>query len=470
MPEHLEIPVEEVHEEYPMSDADIHLVNEINSELQPETTTCEEGTSQQRITKIQRVPEIMKQVQGNSNEYYTPREIAIGPLHAVPGNNLEKKVLKHRLAASFINNSGCTGETLLGKIKNNINEIMERFDGTAINYDLSNTTEREKWARMMFLDGCAILQFICSIVSGDLLKFNISSGQAAIIQQDLFLLENQIPFRVLVLLMQLSPKKIEFVNNIYLFILMNAMAPVDKKSWGRYERNRIGEEENQVQLFVGKEPVHLLDLLRSEILFDDGFKRESRRSSDLFSDYKWSFRNVQDLKTVGITLKPSYTSGLRSVSFTTRFFIFCQLKLPPLIVDHSTASKLLNLVAYEMCPDNYTTNYGVTSYLSFLDSLIDSEQDVKDLRSAHILRNRLSSDAEVAQLFNSIGSNLVLDDTYSEVKNKIQNHYDRTEAVWMAQFFNEHLRNPWTILALLAAIVALLLTGIQTHYAIHPKS
>ncbi|PON83198.1 hypothetical protein TorRG33x02_210320 [Trema orientale] len=383
MPEHLEnISVEE----YPMSDADIYLGREISSELQPETTTCEEVTSQQRITKIQRVPEIMRQVQGNSNEYYTPREIAIGPLHAVPGND-------H-----------------LGK---------KRFDRTAINYDLSNTTEREEWA-------------------DDVLG-------------------------------RLSSKKIEFVNNIYLFILMNVMAPVDKKSWERYERNRIGEEENQVQLFVGKEPVHLLDLLRSEILFDDGFQRESRRSSDLFPDYKWSFRNVQDLKTVGITLKPCYTSGLRSVSFT-RFFIFGQLKLPPLIVDYSTASKLLNLVAYEMCSDNYTTNYGVTSYLSFLDSLIDSEQDVKDLRSAHILRNRLSSDAEVAQLFNSIGSNLVLDDTYSEVKNKIQNHYERIEAVWIAQFFNEHLRNPWTFLALLAAIAALLLTGIQTYYAIHPKT
>ncbi|GMY19170.1 upf0481 protein, partial [Fagus crenata] len=59
-----------------------------------------------------------------------------------------------------------------------------------------------------------------------------------------------------------------------------------------------------------------------------------------------------------------------------------------------------------MCPD-FENNYGVTSYISFLDSLIDEANDVIELRKARILGNLLGSDQEVAQLFNEIGRDLV---------------------------------------------------------------
>ena len=74
---------------------------------------------------------------------------------------------------------------------------------------------------------------------------------------------------------------------------------------------------------------------------------------------------------------------------------------PPIIVDDSTGPKFFNLIAYEMCPD-FENDYGVTSYISFLDSqsLIDEAKDVIDLRKEGILRNLLGSDEEVALVFN----------------------------------------------------------------------
>ncbi|PON52322.1 hypothetical protein PanWU01x14_210330 [Parasponia andersonii] len=452
-----------------LSNDDKGLINKLDSARQ-RIKSGAQGVAKddQRVIKIQRVPKIMLQ-KGNFEEYFRPRELAIGPLHSKT-RRLRKKDLKHRLAAKFIADSDQTGETLLKEIKKNITEIKKRFDRKVIN---NMSYDDDKLARMLFLDGCSVLQFIYSYVNDDLKSFEINSGQAAWIRHDLFLLENQIPFRVLMVLMNLSVHTMKLAKNIYRFIFMNIMAPVNYYSHRRHERylSRLGSNK----LFIGnKEPVHLLDLLRSELLFEDGrditVQGHAGKAQDpLFSDYRRSFRNVQDLKAVGIKLKPRYTSGLRSVSFSSRYFIFGQLKLPPLIVDDSTARKLLNLVAYEMCPDNYKTNYAVTSYLSFLDSLIDSEQDVKDLRSAHILRNHLSSDAEVAQLFNSIGSHLVPHDTYFEVKNEIQRHYERRVVVWIAQFYKDHFRSPWTILALLAAATVLLFTAIQAYYAVNPK-
>lgn len=160
---------------------------------------------------------------------------------------------------------------------------------------------------------------------------------------------------------------------------------------------------------------------------------------------------------------------MKAISFSTQCLSTAQLNLPPFVVDNSTAVKLWNLVAYEMSSDEEKSAFGVTSYLSFLDSLIDNEQDVKDLRAVHILRNRLSSDAEVAKLFNTIGSNLVPDKAYSNVKSQIQDHCERKCATWMAQFCQEYIRTPWTILALFAAIIALLLTGFGTWFTVYPR-
>ncbi|XP_062078322.1 UPF0481 protein At3g47200-like [Humulus lupulus] len=420
--------------------------------------------------KIQKVPKLMLR-KNNWKEFYKPKEIAIGPLHAFTKSLKNIDDLKHRLTARFIKESGRDGRTLLEEINKNITQLKECFDLKVL--PSSFNEDDKKLARLLFLDGCFVLQFIDSYVKGDIKEFEISSGQAVEIQHDLFLLENQIPFRVLIILMRLSNEGVRLMTNIYHFIYLNSMVPdyfCTTKNIRHNNKNIIEDDEL---------PAHLLDLLRSELLFEDEEPESDHASStaqeggsttdDTLLHYKRSFRNVQDLKEVGIMLKPDYSCGLRSVSFSYPLFIFGQLTLPPLIVDDSTARKLLNLVAYEMCPDNNKKKYSVTSYLRLLDSLIDSEQDVKDLRSAHILRNNLSSDAEVAQLFNTIGSSLVPYDAYLTVKMEIQKHYERKIVAWKAQFYREHFRSPWTILALLAAAAALVLTGIQTYYSVNPK-
>ena len=105
-------------------------------------------------------------------------------------------------------------------------------------------------------------------------------------------------------------------------------------------------------------------------------------------------------------MKRGNNSYLSNISFIKQFLFRGQLHLPPIVVDDSTRPKFLNLIAYEMCLD-FKNDFGVTSYISFLDSLIDEANDVKMLRKARILRNVLGSDEEVAKLFNEIGTDLV---------------------------------------------------------------
>uniref|UniRef100_A0A7N2R7J2 Uncharacterized protein n=1 Tax=Quercus lobata TaxID=97700 RepID=A0A7N2R7J2_QUELO len=140
--------------------------------------------------------------------------------------------------------------------------------------------------------------------------------------------------------------------------------------------------------------------------------------------------------------------------------------LPPITVGDSTGPKFFNLIAFEMCPD-FDNDFGITSYISFLDSLIDEPKDVIDLRKAGILRNLLGSDEEVALVFNEIGTDLVPNPViYSDVRVQIQNYIEMKSMTWISQVIHTHFDSPWTIITFLAAFFALGLSVIQTVYSI----
>ncbi|MBA0878435.1 hypothetical protein Goshw_011238, partial [Gossypium schwendimanii] len=193
-----------------------------------------------------------------------------------------------------------------------------------------------------------------------------------------------------------------------------------------------------------------------------GFGKEPARKKITKRYHSRTIGNVKELKKAGIWLEESETSNLTDISFNHIFF-FGKLRLPPISVDDST----MNLIAYEMCPD-FDNDFTVTSYLCFLDLLIDEAEDVKDLRDASILYNGLGSDAEVAKLFNKMNTDLVPSAMiYSDVKEKIHGHCKNPYINYAAQGYHTYFRSPWTFLAFVGAITALLLGALQTYYTIY---
>nr|XP_023885946.1 uncharacterized protein LOC111998060 [Quercus suber]POE68975.1 upf0481 protein [Quercus suber] len=204
-----------------------------------------------------------------------------------------------------------------------------------------------------------------------------------------------------------------------------------------------------------KEPVHLLDLLRNRLLGCTSVSPENNSDQE-----DWHlFRNVQELKAVGIHLKSSNDGCLRNITFTQKYWKFYggTLSLPPIIVDDSTRPKFLNLIAYEMCPD-FKNDYGVTSYISFIDSLIDEAKDVIDLRKEGIHRNLRGSNEEVALVFNEIGTDLVPNpEIYRGVRSKIQKYHEKKRMTYINEVIHYHFSGPWTVVAFTAALFALIL-------------
>ncbi|XP_041026693.1 UPF0481 protein At3g47200-like [Juglans microcarpa x Juglans regia] len=386
-------------------------------------------------------------------KYYEPRVVSLGPIHHGKEKYHLAEKFKLKLAKEFVKSSGRTIEEICDAIDGKIEELRKCFEEKYNDVDLV-------W--ILAVDGCAILQYIYLAIKEKFKDLGIKNDSVAFCQQDLFLLENQVPYDLLELLMSFSNVGNELRNSVEEFIKRNHddMVPTDK-SW---DPQSVKQPEN------GKrKPTHLLDLLRSSLLGPDvtttqssnGTERNRKKSPEL-----QSYRNVQELKAAGIHVERSKNNSLRDIYFNRKLNFFGFLTLPPLIVDDSTGPKLLNLIAYEMCLD-FDNDFGITTYVSFLDSLIDEANDVKELRKAHVLFNLLGSDEEVAQLFNEIGTDLVPDlREYKEVRNQIQKYYDNTLMAWMAEVFHNHFSSPWTVLAFLGALLALILSFVQTWYAV----
>ena len=61
------------------------------------------------------------------------------------------------------------------------------------------------------------------------------------------------------------------------------------------------------------------------------------------------------------------------------------LKIPPLVIDDGTRTLFLNLIAFEQCHLN--SGNVITSYVMFMDNLINSPEDVGHLHDRKIIEH-----------------------------------------------------------------------------------
>ncbi|TXG70152.1 hypothetical protein EZV62_005087 [Acer yangbiense] len=444
-----------------LSEEEIQQLDSLDEDLVEETKA---GQADDAKPKIQKVP-FRPRDNNNFNNYFKPKVISVGPYHNNDNNLKISEPIKRKLAARFFKETGVNKEVLFLDIKEQIKDLRDCYDDKAKDYP------DNKLAWIFLVDGCAILHFIFISAQPnseiELRKLRIKADHVALGHHDLFLLDNQLPYQLLQLIMRSTRKKEEFLHSIHDFIFDYIRAPGQK-----YVKHDKILKDNHF---------HLLDLMRKLLIqpHQNNKRLDCREAiikfitvnlfGDLNSNKKsefWhSFRNIEELRSAGIKLKPSETSGVRDITF-----IWDTLTLPPIVVNDSTAAKFLNMAAYEMCPD-FHNDFEVSSYICFLDSLIDRAEDVKALREKKILHNALGSDEEVAKLFNEISRDLApnKDKYYSEVKRNIQKYCNSIWMKWLSQFFQDlrdYFKRRWSLLAFIGAFLALASSIIQTVYTV----
>jgi hypothetical protein len=197
-------------------------------------------------------------------KYFEPRVASVGPIHhGKPKYQLGEKY-KLRLAYEFVQDCG-KSINLLYEVEKEIKQLRECFEE-----EVTKKYDDEALAWILFVDGCAILQYIFCATNDKFTELNIKTDSVAFAQQDLFLLENQVPYRLLNLLMSSSGKEDELRKSIESFIrnVTNQQTEpqqnVNKGESSHDSRPEPIEPESSCSQL--KQPTHLLDLMRTTLL------------------------------------------------------------------------------------------------------------------------------------------------------------------------------------------------------------
>ncbi|GKV40797.1 hypothetical protein SLEP1_g48399 [Rubroshorea leprosula] len=425
---------------------------------------------------IQRVTPILSDNQ-DIRKYFQPISVAIGPLHHPSENGSDStsrvrraEKFKLQLAAMFIKYSCSNKEDLYNNVKNHLSSLKRCYDPDQQEEWKKKNWDDEDLAWMLLVDGCAILYFIYLDVNNKWEKLGANEEEQ---QPQKSWQQQQSQQRS-----QWQQQPEERSQRQQQQQPQQSLLQQQQQSQQRLQQQQ--QQPQQISIFISDEedPAHLLALLHRELIGvkskskkqqqvnkSDGFWGTLERACSKSQNRQYTFRGATELKGNGIFFKARHDNRTRGVTDIEFCDNSCMptIELHPIVVDDSTIPKLLNLIAYEMCPD-FRNDYGITTYVAFLDSLIDKGEDVKELRVAGVLHNGLGSDEAVARLFNQISDYLVPNpDLYSHLQRRIQVHCNSVWASDLAQLYHTYFRTPWSFLVFLGAIAGLLLTGLQTY-------
>jgi hypothetical protein len=296
---------------------------------------------------------------------------------------------------------------------------------------------------MLVVDGCFILELFrkgSGQVQPDIedpvfympwMKWRISN--------DVRLLENQLPWRVLDCLFYLTKSHAEETS------LPNLVL----SSYGCIWPPRDDLKHD-----------HILDCLRNSAIGASIVKPAPKTLQRNLITSMGQIPSVIELVQAGVKFK----AGDRKNSPLDVTFKDGVMTIPPLKVWEDVRSAYRNLIAFEQCDPS--KDFEATSYAKLLADLINNNQDVAFLKDKGILCLYLGIE-DVASIYNwlysdaSVGSFL-----YSDLYREVNAYCRRPCNRWRATLRRDYFGNPWSIISLMAAFLILVFTFSQTLYSV----
>ncbi|KAI3961348.1 hypothetical protein MKX01_007062 [Papaver californicum] len=382
------------------------------------------------------------------NEFaYTPEIISIGPFHRGKSSLLAMEDHKLRYAHALLSR---TTPIDTNKLQECV-EYMGRIEEEARKcYSEPINLNSNEFVEMMVIDALFMIELFIKSAGDfkDIERDDPIFGNIWVLPslvRDLVLLENQLPMAVLNCLFNVPALKKELHGvsvNILSLKFFDQLMP-------------RGKEVIQTR-FSSYEGKHLFDLLGKT--FHDSLS--APKGKVMKNPWK-CIPSVTELKRGGVKFTKSSTNG----SFLDIKFKDGVMEIPPIIVQDQTDTLLRNLIASEQCCDGHVTY--MTSYAFFMDSLINTGEDVGVLRKQGIMTNYLGDDEYVADLFNKLCCEVTLANFYySELCDQVNTYYKTRRHVWRATLKRDYFNSPWAIVSFVGAIILLVLTFIQTLIAI----
>ncbi|KAI8556945.1 hypothetical protein RHMOL_Rhmol05G0296500 [Rhododendron molle] len=293
------------------------------------------------------------------------------------------------------------------------------------------------------------------------------------VENDLVLLENQIPFFVLEKLFQLTVGRIpdRSDNN---WSLTNYV-------WGCYEKkvSPVGDSTNArtwcspseycVLCFGDKqensarakkkvlltEYYHILHYIHDRCL-----PREQEEPGEVIL-----MPSASELHFAGVEFVPDGGDNLFKFKFSKYKGLFgrcrrARLVIPPLVINDDTELYLRNLIAFEQyCPG---ISENITSYAFVMDMLVNSDKDIQVLEKAKVMRNYLGASRDATNLFNRLCKETALGEfVFAETCNRAN---DYSKSFWpqhMAHLRRTYFASPWTFIAFCVGFMAFVISLVE---------
>ncbi|GKV45278.1 hypothetical protein SLEP1_g52384 [Rubroshorea leprosula] len=404
---------------------------------------------------------------------YEPRIISIGPYHRGKEHLKPMETLKLRFLNDCLQRDNDSSAKRYEMLMTSMMKEARNF------YAKSLVISDKEFLDMMVLDGCFIAELIHKIRKRSLLHdpiFRVEQITENILK-DFTLVENQLPFFVLW----------ELFGNMfgdpspYIVVILDMFEgkmPGLRVSEGkRYNRNSV------------KNVKHLVDLLRTNWLPSEEFLRgyvkwkledeprkktkeekedASKKTEEVEEDNQW-LRSATELREAGIKfqVKKVKKGSLFDIEFENG-----KLSIPFVRIDDDTEGLFRNIIACEQFDYSGSPKY-LTQYREVMDCLINTGKDVQLLCRKRIIDNWLGTDDAVAEMFNTLGSEVILDRNnffYEKLLIDVRKHYYTTWNKRKASLRHNYFNTPWALFSFLAAAFLLLLTLLQTIFTIIPRS
>ncbi|KAI3991053.1 hypothetical protein MKX01_017213 [Papaver californicum] len=336
-----------------------------------------------------------------------PQAVSFGPYHHGDNQLKQMEEHKHRALLHFLKRSKNPIESYMDALHRVGKYLIDSYDWL----DEANDDYRDQYG-------------------------NYTDQFLQLMMRDMLMLQNQLPMLLLETLLGVEsggkPKdEEEFLNKIIIPLCT----------------------QNRPTLSLGK-CLHVVDVYRKNLLQQPRYEVPHQTRLHGTDDY------TRELYEAGIRFKTSKTVSLKDISFRCGV-----LRLSEIVVDDTTESTFLSLMAYERF--HVEEGSEVTAYIFFMDKIIDSAKDVSLLHSKGIIKNVLGKD--IYKIFLLITHSLLsLDNGLDEVHKKVTDYCKKKWNEWRANLIHTYFRSPWAVFSVLVAIFLMALTIVQTIYTIHP--
>ncbi|KAK9097332.1 hypothetical protein Sjap_022829 [Stephania japonica] len=422
---------------------------------------------------IYRIP---KSLRGEDDDKaYVPQIVSLGPYHH--GKKRLRDMERHKYRSLHQVLKRCNHD-----VKLYLNSIKELEEKTRACYEGPIGMDSNEFVEMLVIDGCFILELFRGVAAGfKQLGYSHNDPVFAMrgfmhsIQRDMIMLENQLPLFILERLMGLQvgdPDQKGLVAKLVLRFF-DPLVPSDEPLVRKSDRNKLecsmGQHANFDPL-DDRSGLHFVDVFRRSLLRSGPqptpriwLKRRSNAVRVADKRRQQLIHCVTELKEAGIKFRRRNTDRFWDIKFENGV-----LQIPRILIHDGTKSLFLNLIAFEQCHLDCTND--ITSYVIFMDNLINSPEDVCYLHYCGIIEHWLGSDGEVADLFNRLCQEVVFDmnESYlSQLSAQVNRYYNHRWNAWRASLKHNYFNNPWAIISFVAAVVLLLLTLAQTFYSVY---